>query len=88
MIETIEKRIEKHPEVKHILTQLGSIAETDIGTNLAKVMVKLVDSEEREMTSNEAASQFIRELSDIPNARIRVAASQPGGVGKPPFSSS
>ncbi|MFC2145896.1 efflux RND transporter permease subunit [Acidobacteriota bacterium] len=85
LIDTIEKRIEKHPEVKHILTQLGSISETDIGTNLAKVMVKLVDAEEREITSEEAANQFIKELSDIPNARIRVAASQPGGGGEAPI---
>jgi HAE1 family hydrophobic/amphiphilic exporter-1 len=85
LIDTIEKKIEKHPEVKHILTQLGSTSETDIGTNLAKVMVKLVDAEKREMTSIEAANQFINELSDIPNARIRVAAVSPGGGGDAPI---
>lgn len=85
LIDTIEKRIERHPEVKHILTQLGSTSETDIGTNLAKVMVKLVDAEEREITSTEAANQLIKELSDIPNARIRVAATSPGGGGDAPI---
>jgi HAE1 family hydrophobic/amphiphilic exporter-1 len=85
LIETIEGRIEKHAEVKHIMTQLGSISETDIGTNLAKVMVKLVDAEERSISSVQAASRFIRELSDIPNARIRVAATAPGAGGEAPI---
>jgi HAE1 family hydrophobic/amphiphilic exporter-1 len=85
LIDTIEKRLEKHPEVKHILTQLGSISETDIGTNLANVMVKLVDAEEREISSEEAANLFIKELADIPNARIRVAATMPGAGGDAPI---
>ena len=74
LIETIEARIQKHPEVKHILTQMGSISETDVGTNLAKIGIKLVDVEQRAMTSEQAANQYIRELSEIPNASIRVAA--------------
>jgi hydrophobic/amphiphilic exporter-1 (mainly G- bacteria), HAE1 family len=78
LIESIEERIKKHPEVKHILTELGSISDTDIGTNLVNMMVKLVDAEERSITSNEAAAQYIRELADIPNARIRVAAISSG----------
>jgi HAE1 family hydrophobic/amphiphilic exporter-1 len=85
LVGTIEERIRQHPEVKHILTQLGSISETDIGTNLANIMVKLVDAEKREITGIEAANLFIKELSDIPNARIRVAASSPGGGGDAPI---
>lgn len=85
LVGKIEEKIEAHPEVKHILTQLGSISETDIGTNLANIMVKLVDAEKREITSIEAANLFIKELSDIPNARIRVAAVSPGGGGDAPI---
>jgi HAE1 family hydrophobic/amphiphilic exporter-1 len=85
LVETIEARVRQHPEVKHILTQLGSISETDIGTNLANIMVKLVDAEKREITGIEAANLFIRELSGIPNARIRVAAVSPGGGGDAPI---
>ncbi|MCK4763523.1 MAG: efflux RND transporter permease subunit [Candidatus Aminicenantes bacterium] len=84
LIEQVENRLRRHKDVKHILTQLGSISETDIGPNLAKVMVKLVDAEKRELTSIETAGMFIRELSDIPNARIRVAASTPMGNGEAP----
>jgi HAE1 family hydrophobic/amphiphilic exporter-1 len=73
-VNTIEERIQKHPEVKHILTRLGSLNEMDIGTNLARVLVKLVDRDKRDISNKEAANRFIKELADIPNARISVAA--------------
>lgn len=85
LMSTIEDRIDKHPEVKHILTQMGSVSETDIGTNLAKIAVKLVPTEERTISSARAANLFIRELSDIPNARIRVSASASGQGGEAPI---
>lgn len=81
----IEGRIDKHPDVKHILTQMGSVNQTDIGTNLAKISVKLVNAEEREVTSSQVANLFTRELSDIPNARIRVSASASGPGGEAPI---
>jgi len=74
VIDTIESRINKHPEVKHILTRLGSISETDVGTNLAKIMVKLVDVEKRTLSSQQIASRYAGELSDIPNVKIRISA--------------
>jgi HAE1 family hydrophobic/amphiphilic exporter-1 len=73
-VNTIEERIQKHPEVKHILTKLGSLNEMDIGTNLARIVVKLVDIDNRDISNKEAANRFIKELADIPNARISVAA--------------
>jgi HAE1 family hydrophobic/amphiphilic exporter-1 len=73
-VNTIEERIQKHPEVKHILTKLGSLNEMDIGTNLARILVKLVDRDKRDISNSEAANRFIKELADIPNARISVAA--------------
>jgi HAE1 family hydrophobic/amphiphilic exporter-1 len=73
-VNTIEERIQKHPEVKHILTRLGSLNEMDIGTNLARILVKLVDRDKRDISNKEAANRFIKELADIPNARISVAA--------------
>jgi hydrophobic/amphiphilic exporter-1 (mainly G- bacteria), HAE1 family len=86
MAETIEKRVEKYAEVKHVISQLGSISETDIGTNLAKLSVKLVDPDKRELSSVEAANTFIKDLSDIPNAKIRVAAiSSMEGSGQAPI---
>lgn len=86
IVNTIEERIKKHPEVKHILTRLGSLNEMDIGTNLARILVKLVDRDKRDISNKEAANRFIKELADIPNARISVAAisfEHGGGITAP-----
>lgn len=85
LIQTIENRLEKRAEIKHMLTTLGSLNETDLGVNLAKINIKLVDREEREILTEDAASQFIQLLSDIPNARIRVSASSSTGNEEAPL---
>jgi HAE1 family hydrophobic/amphiphilic exporter-1 len=85
LIAEIDKRIQKFDEVKHILVTLGSISDIDKGTNVANVQIKLVPAEEREITSSQAAGAFIRELSDIPNAMIRVAARSSIGSGEAPI---
>lgn len=82
MADRIEARLKEFPEVKHVISQLGSIGQTDIGTNLAKLSVKLVDAGERRLSSVDAANLFIKELSDIPNAKIRVAAISSMGGGE------
>ncbi len=78
LISKIESRIAQNEEVESIVTQIGSITSTDVGVNLAKVTVDIVDVEKRDFSAEEAANRYIRELSDIPNARIRVAAVAPG----------
>lgn len=84
LITEIEERIQKYPEMKHMITTLGSLGEMSRGTNMARVSVKLVDAEERMLSSSEVANAFIEDLSDIPNAKIRVAAlSSVGGGGAP-----
>ena len=86
LVTEVEKRIQKHEEVKHILTTLGSLGQLDIGTNMAKVMIQLVDAEKRNISTIEAANLLIHELADIPNAKIRVAATSSGGSGEAPIS--
>jgi len=84
LITEIEERIQKYPEVKHMITTLGSLGEMSRGTNMARVSVKLVDAEERMLSSNEIANTFIEVLSDVPNAKIRISAlSSMGGGGAP-----
>jgi HAE1 family hydrophobic/amphiphilic exporter-1 len=84
LLEKITKRIEKYEAVGHILVTVGSLSQIDIGTNMALVQIKLVPAEERVYSSNEMASKLIVDLSDIPNAQIRVAAlSSVGGGGAP-----
>jgi HAE1 family hydrophobic/amphiphilic exporter-1 len=80
MIETVEKKVRTHEEVLHVLTTLGSLSSLDKGTNMAKMNIKLVDADERSLSSRQIANRFIREFSDIPNAKIRVSATS-GAAG-------
>lgn len=82
VIERIEDKIVKHDEVKHILTSLGSISQLDKGVNLAVMKIKLVDPDLRAQSSNELSNQFIKELSDVPNALIRVSPVSSMGGGR------
>lgn len=84
LLDIITQRVDKYDEVKSILVTVGSISQLDRGTNVALVKIKLVPAEERFYSSNQMASRFITDLSDIPNAQIRVAAlSSIGGGGAP-----
>ncbi len=85
MIERIEERVVGHSEVVHILTTLGSLSSLDRGTNMAKINIKLVDADDRELPSRQMANLFIRELSDIPNAKIRVSAISGAGMSSSPI---
>ncbi len=85
MIERIEERVVGHSEVVHILTTLGSLSSLDKGTNMAKINIKLVDADDRELPSRQMANLFIRELSDIPNAKIRVSAISGAGMSSSPI---
>jgi len=85
MIERIEERVVGHSEVVHILTTLGSLSNLDKGTNMAKISIKLVDADERDLSSRQMANLFISEFSDIPNAKIRVSAISGAGMSSSPI---
>jgi HAE1 family hydrophobic/amphiphilic exporter-1 len=70
----IERRIQQYPQVDHMVTTLGSIGELDQGAHMAKMDIKLVDTNTRKLSDDEIANLFIRDLSDVPNAIIRVQA--------------
>ena len=74
VLQIVEDRLKQNPSVKSILTQLGKISDTDQGTNMALVKVKLVDVTERELSTEQTADLFIQELSDIPNIMLRIVA--------------
>lgn len=85
LVEEIESRVRVHPEVKHIISTVGKLSDIDVGTNMARMDIKLVDAGERDISTDGVAGVLMRELSDIPNARIRVAAvSSIGGGGSAP----
>jgi HAE1 family hydrophobic/amphiphilic exporter-1 len=80
----IERRISKYPEVQHLLTNLGSQGFINEGVNLAAINVKLVPADERKFSSDKMVEIFIRELSDLPNAKLKVNSSaMAGGGGNP-----
>ena len=54
LLSQIENRIKKHPEVVHMLTNLGRMSELDIGTNMALMDVQLVDAKERDISLQDA----------------------------------
>ena len=42
-LQTIHERLGKHPEINHVITNLGSAGYVDNGTNLASSSIKLVE---------------------------------------------
>ncbi|HRY84836.1 MAG TPA: efflux RND transporter permease subunit, partial [Candidatus Cloacimonadota bacterium] len=80
----IQKRVEKHKEIEHIVTNLGSMGFVDKGTNLAYSDVKLVDIKSRAKSTREMIDLLTKELSVIPGAKIKVSQ-QAGMTGGDPI---
>ena len=84
LLSEIENRLKRHKEVTHMITNLGRMSQLDIGTNMALMDVQLVDANERDISLQDMISVFVKELADIPNARIKVdLGSSAGGPGSP-----
>ena len=84
LIRQVEDRIKKHPEVVHMLTDLGKKTDIDLGANMASMMVQLVDEKDRDIGLQEIISVFVKDLADVPDAKIQVdLASGMGGPGAP-----
>ena len=77
----IEDIIKQHPEVVHILTTLGKQDEMNLGTNLAKMDVKLVDVSEREIGISGMVSLLMKDLASVSNAKIKVQVQDEKGGG-------
>lgn len=83
-ISDIEDRIKNYKEVTHVLTNLGKLSDLDVGTNMASMDVQLVDAKLRDYGLQDMITRFVKELSDVPNARIKVDVGQHmGGQGAP-----
>jgi len=81
----VEAKIQHYPEVEHMVTKIGALSELDQGTNMAQMNVILVDTKERSKSDKQMENLFIKELSEIANAKIRVKASGMGGPGGYPI---
>jgi HAE1 family hydrophobic/amphiphilic exporter-1 len=77
----IERKVQDHPQVECMVTTLGTISELDQGVNMARMDVHLVDADRRSLSDKQLASALIRDLSTVPNARIRVQAVGMGAGG-------
>jgi len=80
----IESVVSQHPEVKQILTRLGSQGRTDEGVNLASMTVTMVDVEDRDISTEEMVNDLIKEFSIISNIKIKVSPQSSMGGGDAP----
>ncbi len=81
----IENVIKVNPEVKHMVTDLGKIGDLNIGTNMARMDVQLVDVKERDIPIGKMIAKFVKDLSAIPDAKIIVDYANTGGDGGAPI---
>ncbi len=83
-LDNITNRLSNYKEIKFIVTNLGTQGRIDSGTNLASTDIQLVDAKERSRTTNQMLGVLIKELSNVPNAKIKVTASEAfGGASAP-----
>ena len=85
MYDEIEKIVSKHKEVKQVFATLGSQGMVDESVNLASLKVSLVDTEFREISSDELVGILIKELSVIPNVKLKVSSFSSMGGGEDPI---
>ncbi len=80
----INDRLQKFEEIEHVVTSIGSSGQIDKATNLATAGVQLFDRKERKRTTPQMVAILIKELADIPNAKIKVSLQEGfGGADAP-----
>jgi len=86
-IEGIENILIQDKTIATILTKLGFVNDNNQGTNMAAMSIKLIDAGKRQLTTDETASKFIKELSAVSNVRLRIRAvsSMGGGEDRQPI---
>lgn len=77
----IEERIKNHSEVTQMLTNLGKISDLETGTNMASMNAQLVDVKQRDIGLQDMISVFVKDLANIPNAKIKVDLASRMGEG-------
>ncbi|OGU60742.1 MAG: acriflavin resistance protein, partial [Ignavibacteria bacterium RBG_13_36_8] len=85
VLKSIEDKVKGHEEVEYLLTDLGKKSNLDIGTNMARMDVQLIDVFERNISLREIIAVFVKELSDVPNAKIVVDYASTMGAGGAPI---
>lgn len=80
----IDNRLKQNKEISHISFDIGQIGFLDVGTNMAKIDVKLVDVNQRDKSLQKMISVFVSQLADIPGAKIKVSRGSDMGEGTAP----
>jgi len=70
VLKTMEDKIKSYPGIVNIITELGRITDVNLGTNVARMDVNLVLADKREKGLSYYISSFVKDFSDIPNARL------------------
>ena len=83
-VAAVQNRVEKHKEIEHIVTNLGSMGFVDKGTNLASADVKLVDIKSRTKSTAQMIDILTKDLSEVPGVKIKVSQ-QAGMTGGDPI---
>jgi hydrophobic/amphiphilic exporter-1 (mainly G- bacteria), HAE1 family len=81
----IEERLKTVPYIRQFYTTFGGDEGSTTGVNEGEIMVTLLDRDQRELSSMDAAAEFRELLADIPGARLTVQSPSmgPGGGAKP-----
>ncbi len=74
VVSEIKDKLKHHPEVEKIVAEVGKSSNIDIGSNLAAVSVYLCDSKKRDKSMDDLAALFTKDLANLKNAKISVAA--------------
>ena len=81
---SIENIVKTNKEVQHMITDLGKIGDLNIGTNMARMDVQLVDVKDRDISISNIIAKFVKDLAFIPDAKIIVDYANTGGDGGAP----
>ncbi|MDQ1267128.1 MAG: hypothetical protein QG635_2282, partial [Bacteroidota bacterium] len=84
-LEDIENRVKKYKDVKHIITNLGKKTDVDVGSNMARMDIQLVDVKQRKTKLEQYITIFVNELASIPNTKLSVARAMEMGGGSAPI---
>ncbi|MDD4231886.1 MAG: efflux RND transporter permease subunit [Candidatus Cloacimonetes bacterium] len=81
VVEEVNQRVSKHNEVEHVVSNIGSQGFINTASNVASTDVKLVDADDRSLTTLDMVGVITKDLADIPNAIIKVSDQSNVGMG-------
>jgi hydrophobic/amphiphilic exporter-1 (mainly G- bacteria), HAE1 family len=84
-VKEIQHKLENYEEITHFVANVGRMNQMDIGTNVAMLEVHLVDKKYREKGLGVFIEEFMIDLVDVSNAKIRVDILEAGPGSSAPI---